>query len=225
MRFQTLCFYAAIFAAVFAIVAVPARAARAQDPSFTGKALDAQEQQTVREVEAYLNAITTMQARFTQLNSDGTIDSGTFYLWRPGRLRFEYDAPKSDYIVADGLLIHYWDHGIKDYSNAPIGSTLADFLLRKKIALSGDVVVTGLHRPQAGKLVLTMMQKDNPDSGDVRLLLDEKPFRLLKWRVTDGVGNITETELLNIQEGVRLNPTLFRFAPPKGYDAEWKDRR
>lgn len=179
----------------------------------------------VKNIETYLNNITTMESRFTQLNSDGTIDSGKFYLWRPGRLRFEYDAPKSDYIVADGLLIHYWDNGIKNYSNATIGSTLADFLLRKKISLSGDAKVTSLRRPQAGKLVLTMVQKDNPEGGDVRLLLNESPMQLTKWRVTDGVGNITETELLNPQNGMKLNASLFRFKPPKGYDAEWKNTR
>lgn len=190
-------------------------------PNFTA----GEQQVMVKKLEQYLNNITTLESRFTQLNQDGTIDSGKFYLSRPGRLRFEYDAPKSDYIVADGLLIHYWDHAVKNYSNATIGSTLAEFLLRKKISLSKDLNVVSLRRPQAGKLVLTLQQSDMPEAGDVRLLFNENPLQLVKWRVTDGTGAITETELSHIKTGHKLNATLFRFQPPKGYDAEWKDRR
>src|SRR5688572_6207024 len=95
--------------------------------------------QLITRIESYFNAMSTLKAHFTQVNNDGTITDGTFYLKRPGRLRFQYNAPLNDYIVADGLLMHYWDNELKNYSNAPIGSTLADFFLRKKIKLSGDV--------------------------------------------------------------------------------------
>ncbi len=53
-----------------------------------------------------------------------------------------------DYIVADGLLMHYRDDAIKNYSNAPIGSTLADFFLAKKIKMSGDLKVTSVKYPR-----------------------------------------------------------------------------
>lgn len=179
----------------------------------------------IQKTEAYLNGITTLQARFAQTNSDATVDTGLFSMWRPGRLRFQYDAPKKDYIVADGLLVHYWDDTSKDYSNAPIGSTLADFLLRKKIKLSGDIKVTSIRRPAENKLVITVAQKDNPDGGDLRLLFTENPMRLDKWRVTDATGQITEVTLSNVQTGIKLNPTLFRFKPPKGFDQDWQNTR
>jgi outer membrane lipoprotein-sorting protein len=191
---------------------------------FAARAQNVDDAATIRNVEAYLNGITTLQAHFAQMNSDASVYSGTFWLWRPGRLRFQYDAPNKDYIVADGLLVHYWDDGVKNYSNAPIGSTLADFLLRKKIVLSGDLKVTSVRRPAAGKLVVTLVEKDNPEAGDLRLLFAENPMQLEKWRVTDATGQITEVTLTHIQTGIKLDPTLFRFKPPKGYDQEWKNR-
>ena len=194
-------------------------------PAFAQSITPGEQEVMVQNIETYLNSITTLQARFRQTNQDGTIDNGTFYLWRPGRLRFEYDAPKSDYIVADGLLVHYWDNGIKNYSNAPIGSTLADFLLRKKIKLSGDLDVMGLTRPRNNYLLITLAQRKNPEAGDVRMLFTESPLQLLKWRVTDGTGAVTETALSKIQPGIKLDPRLFRFAPPKGYDQDWKNTR
>lgn len=174
----------------------------------------------VKNIETYMNNITTMKARFSQMSQDASVENGTFYLWRPGRLRFEYDKPNGDYIVADGLLVHYWDNGVKNYSNAPIGSTLADFLLRKKIKFSGDIKVLSLKRPQTGKLVLTLAQTKNPEAGDLRLLLNENPMRLEKWRITDGTGNITEVTLTKAEVGQKIDPRLFRFVPPKGYDQQ-----
>lgn len=210
-------FVSTVFLALFVLTAIPAYA---EEGDITG----AQRTELVKKLESSLNAVTTLQARFSQTNMDGTVENGTFYLWRPGRLCFEYDAPKMDYIVADGLLVHYWDHGVKNYSNAPIGSTLADFLLQKKIRFSGDLTVTNLRRPQKNMLVLTLQQKDNPEAGDVRLLFEENTLALKRWRVTDGTGSITEVTLTDVEKGIKLNPTLFRFRPPAGYDQEWKDR-
>ncbi|MDB5477808.1 MAG: cell envelope biosis protein LolA [Alphaproteobacteria bacterium] len=185
----------------------------------------AEQKMMLEKIQAYLNNITTMKAHFSQGNQDGTVDSGTFYLRRPGRLRFEYDAPKSDYIVADGLLVHYWDNGVKNYSNAPIGSTPADFLLRKKIKLSGDLEVAALRRPEKNTLVLTLVESKNPQAGDVRLMFSENPLQLQKWRVADGTGNVTEVSLSTIQTGIQLPATLFIFKPPKGFDTDWENTR
>jgi outer membrane lipoprotein-sorting protein len=180
--------------------------------------------QTITSIENYFNAVTTVRARFAQANQDGTVLNGQFSWWRPGRLRFQYDAPSGDYIVADGLLVHYWDNGIKNYSNAPISTTLADFFLRKKIKLSGDVKLVSLRRPSKNRLVVTLVQKDAPEAGDLRLMFQEKPLQIVKWRVTDGAGQVTETTLTNIETGIKLDPRLFLFKPPKGYDTEWQNR-
>ena len=56
----------------------------------------------VPEVEKYFNSIRTLQARFVQSNPNGSVVQGTLYLRRPGRMRFEYDAPSQLKIVADG---------------------------------------------------------------------------------------------------------------------------
>jgi outer membrane lipoprotein-sorting protein len=209
-----------LIALLFALLAVPVHAQ--QDLSAADQAA------LVQKAEIYLNNITTLKSRFSLMGSDGMIETGMFYLQRPGRMRFQYDPPHADYIVADGLLIHYWDDGVKNYSNAPIGSTLADFLLKKKIRLSGELKVTSVRRPADNKLVITLVQAKNPEAGDLRLLFTENPqsgnLSLDKWRVTDATGNVTETTLTNVQTGTKLDPKLFIFSPPKGYDKDWKNR-
>jgi outer membrane lipoprotein-sorting protein len=201
-----------IFAAFFALMLFAASPAHA---------LTAQDMELIKRIETYFNTMQTIQAHFTQANNDGTIVDGTFYLKRPGRLRFEYSAPVKDYIVADGLLMHYWDDELKNYSNTPIGSTLADFFLRKKIKLSGDVKVTEVRYPEENLAVVTLIQKDNPDAGDLRLLFNTEPLQFLKWRVTSADGAITEITLDDVQKNVKLDPRLFVFKPPKGFDKGW----
>src|SRR6185437_13803114 len=54
----------------------------------------------LQRIAAYLNGIRTMTARFQQYASNG-VSSGEVWVSRPGRMRFEYDAPTSITLLAD----------------------------------------------------------------------------------------------------------------------------
>ena len=47
----------------------------------------------VDELNTYLNSLQSVTARFTQESADGSTATGLFYLQKPGKMRFEYDAP------------------------------------------------------------------------------------------------------------------------------------
>ena len=167
----------------------------------------------VREAERYLNGLDTAKARFLLTSADGAQQIGTFYLNRPGRLRFEYDPPAKDFIVADGLLIYFYDGQLGQQSNAPIGQTLADFLLRKDIRLGGDVEVLRIMR--GGDLLqITLAQKNDPGAGTLTLGFAENPMALKKWRVVDAHGQTVEVELFQLQTGMRLASDLFVYRDP-----------
>src|SRR5690606_28059837 len=91
---------AAVMAGLLALA--PAAAARAEAGAAPGARAD------IARVEAYLNAIRTMQSRFVQIAPNGGVAEGTLYLQRPGKMRVEYDPPVEDIVVATGrVLIHY----------------------------------------------------------------------------------------------------------------------
>lgn len=200
-----------LLAAIFALFLVGISAVWAQETP----------QATVTRVENYLNSLSTAQSKFAQMGGDGIIQTGTFYLQRPGRLRFAYDAPNGDYIVADGLMVNYWDNDSKQASNAPIGSTLADFLLRPKISLTKDLVVKQIRRLPQKRLELTLIQKAEPHSGRLVLLLRDQPLQLEKWRILDATGSTTEVTLSQMRVGQRLDARLFVFKAPKGYGVKY----
>jgi len=171
-------------------------------------------QSDIKKVEKYLQDLKSARARFVQTTHDGTQLVGTFYLQRPGKLKFEYDPPIEDFVVADGLFIYFYDAELGEQTNAPIGQTLADFFLRKDLKLEGDIKVTDIKRA-GGFLQVQLSQAADPNAGSLMLGFKEEPFELNKWRVIDGQGLITEIELFYFKEGVKHASDLFVYKNPK----------
>lgn len=169
---------------------------------------------SVQEAQDYLRGLTTAQARFLQTTPDGSQFLGTFYLDRPGKLRFEYDDPVDDFVVADGLFIYFYDAQLGEQTNAPVGQTLANFLLRPDLRMEGDISVTDVRRG-GGLLQVTLTQTEDPEAGSLTLGFEEAPLKLKKWRVIDATGAITEVELFKLETGVKLDSDLFVYADPK----------
>lgn len=168
----------------------------------------------IKMAEDYLHGLKTGKARFLQTAGDGSQAIGTFYISRPGKLRFEYDPPVKDFVVADGFFIYFYDSQLQEQSNAPIGQTMADFLLRPDLKLSGDVTVTDIKR--GGDLIqISLVQTSDPGSGTLTMGFTPEPFALKKWRITDSQNNITEVELFQLQTGVNLPNSLFVYSDPK----------
>jgi outer membrane lipoprotein-sorting protein len=175
-----------------------------------------------REAEDYFRSLKTAKARFVQTAPDGTQRVGTFYLNRPGKLRFEYDAPVKDMVVADGLQLFFYDGELKQTSSAPVGQTLADFLLRKDIKLSGDIRVMGV-QDAAGLKQIILTQTADPGAGTMTIGFRDGPFGLKKWRITDGTGSITEVELFDVQENIALPGSLFVYRDPQHPKGRYND--
>jgi outer membrane lipoprotein-sorting protein len=173
-------------------------------------ALPAQAQASVADVERYLNSIRTFKARFVQSNPNGGIAQGTLYVWRPGRMRFEYDPPSQLKIVADGWQVTMWDPATKDFGQWPIGWTAASWLAKDPIALSGDLKVEKFERAANGLLELTMSQTRKPQDGKVIVRFSENPMTLQGWTIIDPRGQRVGIALANVQPNVQLDLSLFK---------------
>lgn len=164
--------------------------------------------------QAWLQDLKTLKARFIQTSNDGRQLAGDFLLKRPGRMRFQYDAPITDFIVADGRTIYYYDGQMKEQSNTLISNSLADFFLRKDISFSGDLSVSGVMH-DGGLLQVTLIETQEPDIGSLTLGFAEDTLQLKKWRIVDTQGAITEVELFDVKTGVSLDNDLFHYYDPE----------
>jgi outer membrane lipoprotein-sorting protein len=176
-------------------------------------AASAQGQADVAQVEQYFNSIHTLQARFVQSNPNGAIVQGTLSVSRPGKMRFEYDAPSQLKIVADGWQVTMWDPLTRDFGQWPIGWTAASFLVKQPLVLSGDLTVEKVNRAN-GLLELTMVQTRKPQEGKVTVRVAENPMQLRGWSIVDTRGNKVDVSLNDVKTGLQLADSLFKYDGP-----------
>ncbi len=172
--------------------------------------LSAQDKAQVARVEAYLNSLNSMQARFLQLDAGGGVAIGDVYMRRPGRMRFEYEPPAQILVVADGTWLVFRDNEIKETTRLPLFSTPVSVLLQEVISLSGDVTVTKVENDSKA-LRVTVVDTENPDEGSITLVFSDDPLQLRQWLVTDAQGAVTSISISNLQKNVALRNDLFTF--------------
>ena len=171
----------------------------------------------IARAESYLNDLTALQSRFVQVNPDGSAVEGMLYLNRPGRMRLEYDPPSPLLLVADGNNFIHVNKKLEQVSYIPLSSTAADFLLRDRLRLEGDLRVSGFSR-RDGVLRLRLTDPEKDGMGSVELVFTETPFALRQWVVVDARRLATQVTLTDPRRDVPADPALFRFINP------WTDR-
>ena len=184
--------------------------ARAAAPP-TAVAMTPQDATDLRRISAYLNGIQTMTARFRQHSSGGGAASGSLWLARPGRMRFEYDPPSPILLIADRFYVYYVDKQLAEMSKVGLKSTPAWFLLREPITFD-DLVVTRLERGANG-LGITVVDPAEPDNGSLTMLFTNQPA-LRQWTIVDQQRKTTTVSLSDVQFGVALDPELFVYRDP-----------
>ncbi|TCH97949.1 outer membrane lipoprotein carrier protein LolA [Roseococcus sp. SYP-B2431] len=170
--------------------------------------------EAIRRVEAYFNTLTTFRARFLQVAQGGGSAEGTAWIWRPSRMRFEYDPPEPTLLIAaDNQFFHY-DRELRQPTVVPLSSTPLSVLLRSPLRLSGDVTVAGVEQAR-GLLAVTVYRTAAPAEGRITLILEENPMVLRQWVVLDAQGRSTRVTLTQIETGQRFDPFLFAFNDPR----------
>lgn len=169
----------------------------------------------VTEAQQYLNSITTLKARFTQVAPDGAITHGTVWLDRPGRMRFEYDPPTPLLLVAGNGLVMFRDSQLGQTSTVPLGRTPLGILLAPTVRLTGgDLTVTDVRRVQDNEVQITVVRTATPTEGSLTLTFATDPWRLRQWTVTDAQGQRTAVALGAIQTGIKIDQSLFSPTAP-----------
>ena len=168
----------------------------------------------LQRVEAYFNGMTTLRARFLQIAQNGSAAEGTAMIWRPNRMRFEYDPPEPTLLIAaDGQFFH-WDRELRQPTVVAVNATPLGVLLRNPLSLSGDVTVPAMERV-GGLLRVTVFRTAAPGEGRITLILEENPMQLRQWEVLDAQNRLTRVTLTRIETGIRFDPFLFAFNDPR----------
>jgi outer membrane lipoprotein-sorting protein len=164
----------------------------------------------VKKIESYFNQLKTMKAYFFQMNPNGSLSEGKFFISRPGKMRIQYEWPKDKLIIADGTWFIYYDEPMDEVSYIPLDSSPANIILKEKVNFSEDVDISDFSE-KGPDVKLTLVKKEEPEAGKLTLVFSKKPFQLKQWVIVDAQGLETTVNIEQVQTNVPLEKSLFVF--------------
>jgi outer membrane lipoprotein-sorting protein len=173
--------------------------------------LSTQDDADLRRIEAYLNGIRSLRARFVQVAPDGGVAQGVALLQRPGRMRFQYDPPTPYLLVANYGILVFHDAQLNQTSNIPLSRTPLGILLGDRVSLNGgDITVTKFAR-LSGQLQVSVIRSASPGEGTLTLIFTDGPLTLRQWIVMDQQGKQTRVAFTNMEVGASLDAKQFEY--------------
>lgn len=172
----------------------------------------------LRSISSYLNAMTTAKGEFTQINGDGTISTGTIYIKRPGRVRFEYNAPDTGLVIAGSNTVVIYDtKSNQPPETYPLARTPLSIILARNVNLTQAKMVTG-HAYDGTATTVTAQDPENPQYGNIQMKFTGPTPELRQWIINDGNGSQTTVILGELQKGGSLPNKLFDVGNPARND-------
>ena len=180
-------------------------------------------------VDNHYNHLHTLQTEFTETYRGAGMDrteSGTLWLKKPGKMRWEYRSPREKLFLSDGQDAWFYVPGDRqvrktpmrklDDLRSPLGLLLGKTRLEKELQQLSlapdvaplspdDVVVRGVPRAMADRVSQVILEI-TPESQIARILIE-------------GVDeSVTEYRFNNQSENVEVGEQGFRFVPPPGVE-------
>ncbi|MCU0826768.1 MAG: outer membrane lipoprotein carrier protein LolA [Tabrizicola sp.] len=160
-------------------------------------------------ISDYLNGLTTVEADFTQINSDGSISTGKIFIKRPGRVRFEYSPPDRSLVIAGGQQVAIFDaKSNQPPEQYPLKRTPLNLILAENIDLSRAKMVVG-HTDDGTSTTVRAQDPEHPEYGTIDLVFTAAPVELRQWIITDDLGAQTTVILGEMKKGGSLGARLF----------------
>jgi outer membrane lipoprotein-sorting protein len=179
------------------------------------------EQIPLNRISAYLNALQTAEAGFTQINPDGTISTGRVFIRRPGRARFEYDPPDDALVMAGGGQLAIFDgkSNLQRPEQYPLARTPLSIILERNVDLARRNMVVG-HTYDGTATTVIAQDPEHPEYGRIELNFTDNPVELRQWVVVDGSGARTTIILRDMKTGGDLRASLFNIT----YETQQRNR-
>jgi len=168
--------------------------------------------ESITRLNSYLTNLRSATATFRQENADGTEITGTFYLKKPGKMRFEYDAPSDSLVVADGRTLAIFDAKSNvSPQRYPQRRTPLSLLSLDDVDVTSSIFVRRIEE-RGGRAYMTMYDPEKPRNGQMVMVFTIAPMALVEWVLTDKSGLQTNVYLDELQTGVDLQSRIFNIA-------------
>jgi outer membrane lipoprotein-sorting protein len=172
-------------------------------------AFTAKQREILDRVSHYLSSLQTLVGNFVQIAPDGSRTDGTFYIEKPGKVRFEYNPPSPIVVIADGSAVAVRNRDLNTQDIWPLSQTPLRYLLADHIDLINDTDVLSVSSDD--KYITVVIEETHAVSGTSRLMImfDVKDLTLRQWTVTDPQGLDTTVSIYNLNVNTKPDPDLF----------------
>jgi len=187
-------------------------------------AFDANQRALLDKISGYLSSVQTLVGNFVQIGPDGRRVEGTFYLQKPGKVRFEYKPPSPIDIIADGASVVVNDRSLETHDFYPLSQTPLRYLLADRIDLLRDTDVVSVSADDT--FITAVIEETKIAIGTSRLMMmfDAKSLQLKQWTVTDPQGLDTTVAVYNLDATKKPDPNLFVINYPAPVDTGQRGR-
>lgn len=172
--------------------------------AFPGSARSAD---TAQKLADHFASVKTMTGEFIQFGPNGEQTGGKFFIDRPGKLRFNYEAPSSVRVISDGKAVVIGNRKLRTWDLYPLDKTPLKLLLSERIDLSGETVRSVTEDPDLTTIVLG--NKSVFGDSTISLMFDPKTNELRQWTIRDAQGKDTSVMIFNVQTGVKFAKNVF----------------
>lgn len=193
------------FAALLLAASLPAFAQQAP------RQLTEDEVALINDISAHNSAIKTMAGRFLQIDTQGNRIEGTFFIERPGKVRFRYNPPSREEIISVGRGFYVIDRKEETkYAYPQDKVPLRQFLESDINLLSANIVAID---QSDAYLSLTLQDETPVGTVTVTLVFDKETKDLAQWVLVDPSGAELTFSLYDVQKGVEIPKSYFYIDP------------
>lgn len=162
---------------------------------------------SVDAIAKHFSGVKTITGEFVQFGPRGEQTGGTFYIARPGKIRFNYEKPSQIRVVADGKSVVVNNKKLDTWDVYPLDKTPLKLLLSDKIDFSGDKVKSV--KEESDLTTIMMTDKKIFGNAKITMMFDPKSYELRQWTITDAQGLDTTVMIFNTKEGVKFEAAMF----------------
>ena len=180
-------------------------------------------------VDNRYNRLQTLQAEFTETYSGAGIErteSGSLWLKKPGKMRWEYRSPREKLFLSDGKDAWFYLPGDRqvrkssvkklDDLRSPLGFLLGKTRLEKE--LDGLSVAPDVAPVTPGNTVLRGVPRAMANRVNEVVLEVTPDYHIARIQFEEADESVTEYRFSEQRENAAIADQLFRFSPPPGVE-------
>lgn len=175
-------------------------------------------------IQKFYSNISEFQADFTQIFTykiygRKKISTGKVFFKKPGKMRWDYEAPTKRLFIADGEVLWVYEPEEAQVFKRSLSSAQLPVALR---FMKGEGELTkdfNIAEPKKEEERYTLILTPKIPSGEyqeLQLVVDRKTFEVKSSILVDPTGNTNHIQFADIKVNTGLPESGFSFVPPQG---------